>query len=240
MLIFGPGRLVDAGLWPECWQTYRRRTEIRALRFAAHGRSTGFTDDRHGCAISVEPERLKTAIDEWAPFAFTEGETIRNSFFGYTEGLSDARAERYFKAGARLSVFAFDEGSLYGSARPLIDDPHGMMRDVDLSFEKDKLAFAWKKSDRLDDYHVYEYDLATGDTAADLGLGRGILNRSTCPTAISPVSTRPEQSVPGNLRLVIAPNGREGRYVRRLAIDQVHTVYPQLLTDGQPRYALGL
>ena len=228
---------------PNAWQILlpEKRMEIIKQLFAAHGVDQPASLDEYvRLCHQRRAERLKTAIDEWAPFAFTEGETIRNSFFGYTEGLSDARAERYFKAGARLSVFAFDEGSLYGSARPLIDDPHGMMRDVDLSFEKDKLAFAWKKSDRLDDYHVYEYDLATGDTKQlTFGLGRADYEPIYLPDGdLVFVSTRPEQSVPcwkSEISNLYRMDG-EGRYVRRLAIDQVHTVYPQLLTDGQLTY----
>ena len=166
--------LQDAGA--DAWQIVlpeRRATIVRQL-FHAHGRSESSSlKDYLQLCEQRRATRLASVIQDWAPFSFTEGETIRNSFFGYTEGLSDARAERYFKAGARLSIFAFDEGSLYGSARPLIEDPHGMMRDVDISFDQERLAFAWKKSDRLDDYHVYEYYLATGDTKQlTFGLGR--------------------------------------------------------------------
>lgn len=185
-------------------------------------------------------KRLTSVLKDWAPFTFTEGETIRNSFFGYTEGLSDARAERYFKAGARLTILSFKEDSTYGQAQSLIEDPHGMMRDVDLSFGKDKLAFSWKKSDRLDDYHIYQYDLMKGEIEQlTYGLGRADYEPIYLPdNDLIFVSTRPEQSVPcwkseiSNLYRM----DREGRYIRRLAIDQVHTVYPQLLKNGRISY----
>ncbi|MGB0257291.1 MAG: hypothetical protein ACPGES_01450 [Coraliomargarita sp.] len=231
----------DAGA--EAWKLVlpEQRTEIIEQLFAAHG-----VDQSGSLAEYVElcqlrrAERLETAIQEWAPFVFTEGATIRNSFFGYTEGLSDARAERFFEPGGRLSVFAFDEGTVYGSAQALIDDPHGMLRDVDLSFDKEKLAFAWKKSDRLDDYHIYEYDLASGDTKQlTFGLGRADYEPIYLPDGdLVFASTRPEQSVPCWLTEIsnLYRMDGEGRYVRRLAVDQVHTIYPQLLNDGRLTY----
>ena len=218
-----------------------RRAAIVQQLFHAHGRSESSSlKDYLQLCEQRRAIRLESVIQDWAPFSFTEGETIRNSFFGYTEGLSDARAERYFKAGARLSIFAFDEGSIYGSVRPLIEDPHGMMRDVDISFDQERLAFAWKKSDRLDDYHVYEYYLATGDTKQlTFGLGRADYEPIYLPDGdLVFVSTRPEQSVPcwkSEISNLYRMDG-EGRYVRRLAIDQVHTIYPQLLTNGRLSY----
>ena len=155
--------LQDAGA--DAWQIVlpERRAAIVQQLFHAHGRSESSSlKDYLQLCEQRRATRLESVIQDWAPFSFTEGETIRSSFVGYTEGLSDARAERYFKAGARLSIFAFDEGSLYGSVRPLIEDPHGMMRDVDISFDQERLAFAWKKSERMDDYHVYEYYQTTG------------------------------------------------------------------------------
>ena len=102
----------------------------------------------------------------------------------------------FFVPGSRLSVFAFDEGTVYGSTETLVDDPHGMLRDVDLSFDKDRLAFAWKKSDRLDDYHIYEYDLASGATKQlTYGLGRADYEPIYLPDGdVVFASTRPEQS----------------------------------------------
>ena len=233
--------LQDAGA--DAWQIVlpERRPAIVQQLFHAHGRSESSSlKDYLQLCEQRRATRLASVIQDWAPFSFTEGETIRNSFFGYTEGLSDARAERYFKAGARLSIFAFDEGSLYGSVRPLIEDPHGMMRDVDISFDQERLAFAWKKSDRLDDYHVYEYYLATGETKQlTFGLGRADYEPIYLPDGdLVFVSTRPEQSVPcwkSEISNLYRMDG-EGRYVRRLAIDQVHTIYPQLLTNGRLSY----
>ena len=185
-------------------------------------------------------KRLRATLDRWAPFVFAEGTTHRMSFIGYTEGLSDARHERFFKPGSRLSVLDFAEGSTHGVSRQLIDDPHGMIRDVDVSFDRQKLLFSWKKSDRLDDYHIYEYQLADGSLRQlTRGIGRADYEPIYLPDGdIIFASTRPEQSVPcwwTEISNLYRMNG-DGEFVRRLAIDQVHTLYPQLMHNGRVCY----
>ncbi len=184
--------------------------------------------------------RLGDAASRWAPWVFTEGHTYEMSFIGYTEGLSDARAERFFRPGARLTRLDFPDGSAYGVPRVLLEDPHGMMRDADVSFDLSKVVFAWKKSDRLDDYHLFEHDIATGATRQlTAGLGRADYEPVYLPGGdIVFASTRPEQSVPcwwteiSNLYRIDG----DGNGLRRLAIDQVHTLYPQLTGDGRLTY----
>ena len=185
-------------------------------------------------------ERLAEAVQKWGDWVFTEGHTFRMSFIGYTEGLSDARTERFFEPGARLTQLEFAEGSTYATPRTLIGDPHGMMRDADVSFDLARIIFAWKKSDRLDDYHIHEHHLTEGTTRQIThGLGRADYE----PVYLSNgdivfASTRPEQSVPcwwteiSNLYRIDG----DGNGLRRLAIDQVHTLYPQLMADGRLTY----
>ncbi len=184
--------------------------------------------------------RLATALREWGDIAFTEGHSFRMSFIGYTEGLSDARHERFFKPGARLAVLEFAGGDLFGTKRTLLDDPHGMMRDVDVAFDRERLLFAWKKSDRLDDYHLYEVRPEDGHyRQLTFGLGRADYEPIYLPDGdILFTSTRPEQSVPcwwTEISNLYRMDGG-GRYIRRLAIDQVHALYPQLMADGRVTY----
>jgi hypothetical protein len=185
-------------------------------------------------------QRLEPVLQKWAPFAFTETHSNYATFIGYTEGLSDARFERFFRAGSRLSILNFKEGSTFGQVDHLIDDPHGMLRDVDVSMDKSRLLFAWKKSDKLDDYHVYEYDLES-DSQRQLtfGLGRADYEPIYLPDGdIVFASTRPEQSVPcwWNEISNLYRMDSDGRFIRRLAIDQVQTIYPQVLNDGRIAY----
>lgn len=184
--------------------------------------------------------RIADTLRAWGPIAFTEGHSFRMSFIGYTEGLSDARHERFFKPGARLAVLEFGADDVFGTKRTLLDDPLGMMRDVDVSFDRTRLLFAWKKSDRLDDYHIYEVRPEDGHyRQLTFGLGRADYEPIYLPDGdILFTSTRPEQSVPcwwTEISNLYRMDGR-GRYLRRLAIDQVHALYPQLMADGRVTY----
>jgi hypothetical protein len=106
-------------------------------------------------------DRLRPILDRWAPFAFSEMNSVLNSFIGYTEGLSDARNERFSRAWREIIPAPFRRRFiLFGRVEKLIDDPRGMIRDVDVSYDTSRLLFAWKKSDRLDDYHIYELKLS--------------------------------------------------------------------------------
>lgn len=184
--------------------------------------------------------RLAPVIGKWGGIAFTEGHSYKMSFIGYTEGLSDARHERFFRAGAKLSLLDFAPGSVFGRHRSMLDDPYGMMRDVDISFDRQHLLFAWKKSDRLDDYHLYEIPIKDGSPRQlTFGLGRADYEGVYLPDGdIIFSSTRPEQSVPcwwteiSNLYRM----NKDGRFIRRLAVDQVHALYPQVMADGRVTY----
>lgn len=182
--------------------------------------------------------RLDSFLSTHSDIVFAQHHNFKMSFIGYTEGLSDARHERFFKPGAKLSRLSFD--GLYGKVEPLIDDPHGMIRDVDVSKDGKHALFAWKKSDRLDDYHIYQYDLSSGEIQQLTdGLGRADYEPTYLPDGdIIFTSTRPEQSVPcwwteiSNLYRM----NDQGQYIRRLAVDQVHTLYPSVLENGRIIY----
>lgn len=182
--------------------------------------------------------RLRNFLDLNTPIVFAQHHNFLMSFIGYTEGLSDARHERFFKPGARLMQLSFD--GLYGDPEVLIDDPYGMIRDVDVRDDAREVIFSWKKSDRLDDYHIYSYDIANREIRQlTTGMGRADYEPVSLPDGdIIFTSTRPEQSVPcwwteiSNLYRM----NDEGEYIRRLAIDQVHTLYPQVLENGRVLY----
>ncbi len=233
---------VDAAgiLEPERRLELARRAAASAGALITRDDAVAALRDYESAALARRERRVGAALAEWGPIAFTEGHTVHMSFIGYTEGLSDARAERFFKPGARLAVLEFASGSTRATRRVLLDDPHGMLRDVDLSFDREELVFAWKRSDRLDDYHIHELRLADG-TVRQLtsGLGRADYEPACLPDGdIVFTSTRPEQSVPcwwteiSNLYRM----DRDGRYMRRLAVDQVHALHPALLSDGRLAY----
>ena len=160
------------------------------------------------------------------------------SFFAYTEGLSDARAERHFHPGSALRLVDLSAGEPV--QRTLIDDPRGMIRDPDVSHDGQSLLFAWKKSDRNDDFQLYEMDLGTQavrQLTHDLGTAN--LEGAYLPDGgIVFASTRGEHSVPCWRTEVtnLYKMDRDGTFIRRLGIDQVHTLYPKPTDDGRITY----
>ena len=200
------------------------------------------SDELIGIYMEVCNQRRTLRLEEFLSLnnsiVFAQHHNFKMSFIGYTEGLSDARHERFFKPGAKLVKLNFNGN--YGEIEPLIDDPHGMIRDIDVSDDGNRIVYAWKKSDRLDDYHIYEYNLRTADVRQlTKGIGRADYEPIYVPGGdIIFASTRPEQSVPcwwteiSNLYRM----NPQGDFLRRLAIDQVHTLYPQVLENGRIIY----
>jgi hypothetical protein len=221
-----------------------RTRDFQAALTRAHSASNGRAQSKAALDVYLDAAerrrelRLSELRERWGRIAFTEHHNFQMGFIGYTEGLSDARHQRFFEPGTSLSVFELD--SLYGRKTDLLQDPYGMMRDVDVSPDETKIAFAWKKSDRLDDYHIFEYDLATGAVRQlTFGLGRADYEPVYLPDGdIVFASTRPEQSVPcfwTEISNLYRMDG-DGNFIRRLAIDQVHTIYPTLLENGRMIY----
>ncbi|MCC1498159.1 hypothetical protein [Alcanivorax sp. 1008] len=183
--------------------------------------------------------RLKSIMASGGRIAFAQHHNFHMSFIGYTEGLSDARNERTFSPDSRLSLIDLRQGQ-YGSKTDLLSDKHGVIRDVDVSADGNRLLFSWKQSDRKDDYHIYEYDLRA-DTVTQLtyGLGRADIEPQYLPDGdIIFASTRGEHSVPCYYTEVtnLYRMDGQGRYMRRLAVDQVHTLYPTVLENGRVIY----
>lgn len=202
-------------------------------------------DDPRWLRAFVEVARRRRAarlrvVSELSPeMVFIRRAPVTPSFFAYTEGLSDAQSERFFKAGTelvRLSVGA--DGSV--SERSQLKDEGGMMRDPDVSFDATRLLFSWKRADRTDDYHLYEYELSSGKVR-QLTFGLGVADFEGIYAGEDDIifsSTRPVQTVDCYWTEVsnLYACDRNGEHIRRLGFDQVHTVYPQLLPDGSVVY----
>jgi hypothetical protein len=183
-------------------------------------------------------QRLACLLEKPQAIAFIKRKTIRPSFFAYTEGQSDAQSERHFLPGATLCRLRFT--GTRGMVEPLLDDPRGMLRDPAVSWDATRLAFAWKKSLNDDDYHLYELDL-TNQSLRQLTAGTGVADYEPAYLPNDDLifaSTRCVQTVDcwwteaSNL-YACDPNGKR---LRRLGFDQVHTVYPQVLDDGRVIY----
>jgi len=183
-------------------------------------------------------KRLAPLLAKYPKIVYTKHYDLGGSHYAYTEGQSDAQAERHFMAGTALCVLEADAG--LGKARSLIEDAAGVIRDPDVSYDGKRILFAWKKSDRQDDYHLYEMDAATGKTrqlttglgfadyeGAYLPDGNMIFNSTRCVQTVDCFWTEVSN---------LYTCDKDGRYMRRLGFDQVHSNYPTVTCDGRIIY----
>ncbi|MFI5380164.1 MAG: hypothetical protein ACHRHE_12770 [Tepidisphaerales bacterium] len=183
-------------------------------------------------------ERLAWLAARCPRMVFTKHANMGGSHYAYTEAQSDAQAERNFVPGAALCTLEIADGRV--NIRTLIDDKKGVIRDPDVSYDGKRILFSWKKSNHEDDYHLYEMDAATASVrqiTSSLGVadyegaylpsGDIIFNSTRCVQIVDCWWTEVS-----NL-YTCAP---DGRFLRRLSFDQVHTNYPTVMDDGRVIY----
>ena len=169
---------------------------------------------------------------------FSRHFNMGGSHYAYTEALSDAQSERNYRAGSSLCLLRLD--STGAVVETLLDSPEGVIRDVDVSWDGKTILFSWKKSDRGDDYSLYTMDAATREItviADDLGhadyegvfLPNGdiVFNSTRCVQIVDCWWTEVSN---------LYTCGPDGRFLRRLSFDQVHTNYPTVTADGRVLY----
>ena len=195
-------------------------------------------------------ERLKAAR-RWAPrliyakhFIMGGGEQ-----FGQTQDLSDEQCYSrtpVFRPGSQLCLATINpDGSVANEV--LLEKPRGVIRDPCLSFDAGTLVFSMRDNFTTDDYHVYTMTLADRrveqitfsptvegkllpccDIEPCFAPDGGIVFQSTRCGQLDDCAPHPTCNL-------YACDTR-GRYVRRLAVDQVLTTYPQPLEDGRIIY----
>ncbi len=215
-----------------------------AARLDALVRAAAPVDDPAWLDLYVEAcrarrqERLKPLLAKAPRIIFTKHYTLGGSHYAYTEGQSDAQAERYFIPRAALCLLEWDGTDFRTQA--LVDDPKGIIRDPDVSYDGRRVLFSWKKSDRQDDYHLYEIEVATREVRQITdGLGVADYEGAYLPSGdILFNSTRCVQTVDcwwtevSNLYRC----DHDGRFLRRLTFDQVHDNFPTVTEDGRILY----
>jgi hypothetical protein len=182
--------------------------------------------------------RLQPLLSKCKKIVFTKHFNMGGSHYAYTEAQSDAQHERNFIPGSALCLLEME--GCYGKVRTLIDEPDGVIRDPDVSYDGRRILFAWKKSERGDDYHLYEMDVETGKIRQlTFGLGFADYEGAYLPDGnIIFNSTRCVQIVDcwwtevSNLYIC----DKDGKYLRRLTFDQVHTNLPTVTEDGRVIY----
>jgi len=182
--------------------------------------------------------RLRPVIAMAPQIIYTKHYTLGGSHYAYTEGQSDAQAERHFVPGAALCLLVWDGKEF--RTEVLVDDPKGVIRDPDVSYDAKRVLFAWKKSDREDDYHLYEMDLATRQVRQlTEGLGVADYEGAYLPDGdIIFNSTRCVQTVDCFWTEVsnLYRCNKDGKSIRRLTFDQVHDNFPTVTPDGRILY----
>ena len=182
--------------------------------------------------------RLKNLSKEVPVIAFVKRHPVKPSFYAYTEGQSDAQRERHFNPDAKLCLLKIDGSGC--SVEDLLGDPKGVIRDLDVSYDGKRLLFAWKKSDRQDDYHLYEMDIVT-KKIRQLTSGLGVADYEGVYLPDGDImfsSSRCVQIVDCWWTEVsnMYKCDKDGKYLRRLGFDQVHTVHPAVMNNGSVVY----
>jgi hypothetical protein len=215
-----------------------RETLDQLAKQQAPGGDTRWQDLYAAACQERRQVRLRRLIEKYPRIVFTKHYNLGGSHYAYTEGQSDAQAERHFHPGSALCLLELDGAG--ARVRTLVDDPKGVIRDPDVSYDGRRIVFAWKKSDRQDDYHLYELKVETGEVRQlTFGLGFADYEPAYLPGGgLVFNSTRCVQIVDcwwtevSNLYTC----NKDGRFLRRLGFDQVHTNYPQVLDDGRVIY----
>jgi len=170
---------------------------------------------------------------------FTKHFDMGGSHYAYTDAVSD---EDILNPGGTVKEFNFQGGSSLClleigddydlQQTTLLNDEDGVFRDPDVSYDGKRILFSWKKSARGDDYHLYEMDVQTRNVRQlTSGLGFADYEGIYLPNGdIMFSSTRCIQNVDCwhvsvcNMYLM----NKDGKYMRRIGYDQVHTNYPQV------------
>ncbi len=162
------------------------------------------------------------------------------SHYAYTEALSDAQSERtYLPIGSSLCLAEATADGLWRET-VLLESKDGCFRDVDVSPNGKRILYSFKASDRDDDFHLYEMELATRKVR-QLTSGKGVADYEGCYLPDGRIlfnSTRCMQIVDcwwtevSNLYRCEA----DGSKITRITYDQVHDNYPTLTWDARILY----
>ena len=184
--------------------------------------------------------RIEPHLHKFPRVVFTRHHDIGGQHYAYTEDVSDSpyNDNNPFPPSGQLCLLEMD--GLYGRQHVLIDEPEGLIRDPDVSCDGRRILFAWRKSMTEDDYHLYEMTVEDG-SMRQLTAGRGVADYEGAYLPGGDIvfnSTRCQQIVDcwwadvSNLYTCDA----DGRFLRRLGFDQVHSNYPQVMPDGRVIY----
>ncbi|MCL2005705.1 MAG: hypothetical protein FWG73_06020 [Planctomycetaceae bacterium] len=186
-------------------------------------------------------QRLEFIRQIYPVIVYTKHDILGGSHYSYTENVSDAQyKDRMMKPGGSLhSLEITPDGAIIDKL--LVQAPeNGILRDPDVSFDGTKIVFSMRNDMENDDYKLYDYCVATGNVRQlTFGLGFADIEPVYLPDGnILFASTRCMQIVDcwwtDVVNLYICDP--DGRFMRRVGFDQVHTNYPKVLPDGRVIY----
>ncbi|MDR0871439.1 MAG: hypothetical protein LBN39_11670 [Planctomycetaceae bacterium] len=185
--------------------------------------------------------RLQFVRKHYPVIVYTKHDILGGSHYSYTESPTDAQfRDRLIAPGASLiSLSIGEDGTL--SEKVLVKAPErGTLRDPDVSFDGKTIAFSMRNDVNTDDYHLYDYDTETGKVR-QLTFGNGFADIEPCYLPDGNIlfpSTRCMQIVDCWWTDVVNLYccDKDGRFLRRIGFDQVHTNYPKVLPDGRITY----
>ena len=186
-------------------------------------------------------QRLQIVRKTYPVLVYTKHDIIGGSHYAYTEMVTDAQHKDriILPGGEMLSLEITPEGTVI--EKSLVKAPeNGTLRDPDVSFDGKKIIFSMRNDMETDDYKLYDYCVETG-TVRQLTFGLGFADVEPCYLPDGNIlfgSTRCMQIVDCwwteviNFYIIDA----DGRFMRRVGFDQVHTNYPKVLPDGRITY----
>ena len=190
-------------------------------------------------------ERLRPLVASYPRIVHTKHYNLGGSHYAYTENPTDSqypereRGNSDWRMGAALCVLEVSaDGST--SSRTLLEEPDGLIRDPDVSCDGQRILFSRRDTAYEDDFHIYELNVETGNVRQlTFGLGFADVEPVYLPDGnILFNSTRCAQIVDcwwTDVTNLYVCDG-DGRFLRRLTFDQVHTNYPKVLPDGRVIY----
>lgn len=166
------------------------------------------------------------------------------AMFAMTDHLTDAvfrECGADYRMGSQLCRLAIcRDGSV--STELLLDCPEGVVRDPCVSLDGSTLAFSMRRTshDGDDDFHLYAMKLADRSVRQiTFGAGTADMEPQWLPNGqLVFTSTRCVFSAPCWWSSVcnLFTCDAAGRYIRRLACDHGHTLFPHLTADGRILY----
>ena len=195
--------------------------------------------DYYKKVCSVRRQARLTELTNAVPrIVYARHFVMGGSHYAYTEALSDAQAERQFRAGGQLCMAEYQDGIWKESV--LIDSTEGVIRDVDVDYDANEILFSWKKSDRDDDYSLYQMNLKSRQIrqltneprVADyegcyLPDGNILFSSTRCMQVVDCWWTEVSNMYRCN---------KDGKNIYRMGFDQVHVNYPSVGDDGNVLY----